>query len=162
MIGQTISHYEVVEKLGEGGMGAVYKARDTELGRFVAIKVLREGALASEDQRRRVRNEARAASVLNHPNIVTIYEIVHAEALDCIVMEYIDGKPLDKLIPKGGGLPLQQILDYALPIASGLAAAHEAGIVHRDLKPQNVLVTAAGLPKLVDFGLARLAAPKPV
>jgi len=112
MIGQTIGRYTILEKLGEGGMGVVYNARDNELGRFAALKILREGALATEVQRKRVRNEARAASVLNHPNIVTVYEILHDGQLDCIVMEYIEGRPLHQLIP-AGGMALSHVLDYA-------------------------------------------------
>jgi predicted Ser/Thr protein kinase len=159
--GHTIGHFAILEKIGEGGMGTVFKARDTDLGRLVAVKVLRSGLLTSEDHRRRVRNEARAASVLNHPNIVTIYEILHVDGQDLIVMEYIDGRPLHTLISPGG-LPREKVMDYAISIGNGLAAAHDAGIIHCDMKPHNVLVSSAGVPKIVDFGLAKLAITKTI
>ncbi|MBI1792212.1 MAG: protein kinase, partial [Acidobacteria bacterium] len=155
MTGRTLSHYQVLEKLGEGGMGVVYKARDLELGRLVALKVLTAEAMASEDRKRRFIQEARAASALNHPNIITIYEIAHVDGLDCIVMEYVDGRPLKSLIPPQG-LPAREAAGYAAQIAGALAVAHGAGIVHRDIKPANILVTAAGLAKVLDFGLAKL------
>jgi Tol biopolymer transport system component/tRNA A-37 threonylcarbamoyl transferase component Bud32 len=155
MTGRTLSHYEIVEKLGEGGMGVVYKARDLQLGRFVALKFLPANRLADPQRRRRFLTEAKAVSALNHANIVTIHEIAQAEALDFIVMEYIAGTSLDRLIPKTG-LPVEEALNYAAEIADALAAAHTAGILHRDLKPGNVMVTTAGHAKLLDFGLAKL------
>jgi serine/threonine-protein kinase len=156
MIGKTISHHKIVEKLGEGGMGVVYKARDTHLDRYVALKVLPAEKVADPDRKRRFVQEAKAASALNHPNIIHVYDIDQAEGTDFISMEYVDGRTLDKLIPPKG-MPLDEALKYADQIADALAAAHAAGIVHRDLKPANVMVTEKGLIKVLDFGLAKLS-----
>ncbi len=158
MIGQTISHYTVLEKLGAGGMGEIYKAQDTRLNRFVAIKVLSGGASGDPERRRRFTQEAQAASALNHPNIITIYDVLSQDGMDLIVMEYIAGFTLDALIRKEG-MSVAKTLDCAVQMASALEAAHAAGIVHRDLKPGNVMVTATGLVKILDFGLAKLTAP---
>src|SRR5665213_234501 len=156
MVGTTISHYEVLEKLGEGGMGMVYKARDTQLGRFVAIKVLIPAAGESSDRRARFLQEARAASSLNHPNIITIHDIVAVESGDCIVMEFVRGYTMGDVL-EAQKIPVVDALKYAIQIADALAAAHGIGIVHRDLKPANVMVTPEGLAKVLDFGLAKLA-----
>jgi serine/threonine-protein kinase len=156
MVGTTISHYEVLEKLGEGGMGMVYKARDTQLGRFVAIKVLIPAAGETSDRRARFLQEARAASSLNHPNIITIHDIVAVGNGDCIVMEFVRGQTLGDVL-EAGSIPVVDALKYAMQIADALAAAHGIGIVHRDLKPANVMVTPEGLVKVLDFGLAKLA-----
>ncbi len=156
MVGTTISHYEVLEKLGEGGMGMVYKARDTQLGRFVAIKVLIPASGESSDRRARFLQEARAASSLNHPNIITIHDIVTTASGDCIVMEFVRGQTLGDMLAVGK-IPIVDSLKYAIQIADALAAAHGIGIVHRDLKPANVMVTPEGLAKVLDFGLAKLA-----
>ena len=158
MIGQTISHYTVLEKLGAGGMGEIYKAQDTRLNRFVAIKVLSSGASGDTERHRRFIQEAQAASALNHPNIITIYDVLSQDGMDLMVMEYIAGSTLDVLIPKEG-MTVGNVLGCAVQMASALEAAHAAGIVHRDLKPGNVMVTATGLVKILDFGLAKLTAP---
>ncbi len=158
MIGQTLAHYEILEPLGEGGMGVVYKARDTRLDRLVAIKVLPADRVADDKSKRRFMQEAKAASALNHPNIVTIYGIDHARDVDFIAMEYMAGRPLSQVIPLEG-LPLRAVLRYAIQIADALVAAHAAGIVHRDLKPGNVMVTESGAVKVLDFGLAKLVEP---
>ena len=155
MIGQTLSHYEIQAKLGEGGMGVVYRARDTRLDRAVAIKVLRPEAVGDPERKWRFVREARAASALNHPNIVTIHDIDSANGVDFIAMEYVEGQALDRVIPTQG-LPLEQAVSYGAQIAGALAAAHAAGIVHRDVKPANVVVTSAGQVKVLDFGLAKL------
>ncbi len=160
MIGQTLGHYEIVEKLGEGGMGVVYKARDAHLDRFVAIKVLPADKVADPDRRRRFEQEAKSASALNHPNIITIYDIDTAAGRDFIAMEYVPGRTLAELIERGR-LPPAEVMKYAVQISDALGAAHVAGIVHRDLKPANVLVTEKGLVKLLDFGLAKLTEPTP-
>ena len=157
MVGTTISHYEILKKLGEGGMGMVFKARDAQLGRFVAIKVLIAGAGDSPDHRARFVQEARAASALNHPNIITIHDILTIEAGECIVMEFVRGKTLADLI-EAGRIPAVDCLKYATQIADALSAAHNIGIVHRDLKPANVMITPEGLAKVLDFGLAKLSA----
>ncbi|MGO9228361.1 MAG: serine/threonine-protein kinase [Bryobacteraceae bacterium] len=158
MIGQTISHYTVLEKLGAGGMGEIYKAQDTRLNRFVVIKVLSGGTSGDPERRRRFIQEAQAASALNHPNIITIYDVLSQDGVGMIVMEYIAGSTLDVLIPQEG-MSAGKVLDCAVQMASALEAAHAAGIVHRDLKPGNVMVTATGLVKILDFGLAKLIAP---
>jgi Tol biopolymer transport system component len=153
--GARLGPYEVVAPLGSGGMGEVYRARDTRLGRGVAIKVLPAERMADEHRRARFVQEARAASALNHPHIVTIYDIASAEGTDFIVMELVPGKTLDALIPRHG-MRLGEVLPIAIPLADALAAAHGAGIVHRDLKPANVMVTPEGVVKVLDFGLAKL------
>ncbi len=155
MIGRTISHYRILEKLGQGGMGVVYKAHDLHLDRFVAVKFLHEGRVADEERRRRFAIEAKAASALSHPNIITIHDIDSESGICFIVMEYIVGKALSDLIGPEG-LPLEAALNFAAQTASALAAAHGAGIIHRDLKPANVMVCDNGVVKVLDFGLAKL------
>jgi serine/threonine protein kinase len=154
MIGKTLGHYRIVEKLGAGGMGVVYKARDTHLDRFVALKILPAEKVADPDRRRRFVQEAKAASALNHPHIVTIHDIDEADGVHFIAMEYVDGKTLDQHIPRHG-MRLNEALKVAVQMADALAAAHEAGIVHRDLKPGNLMVTEKGQVKVLDFGLAK-------
>lgn len=158
MLGQQIAQFRIVEKLGEGGMGVVFRARDTYLDRDVALKIISSRASADPQRRERFIREAKAASGLNHPCIVTIYEIGHAEGVDFIAMEYIGGRTLRDLIGPQG-LPLKDALAYAAQIADALASAHAAGIVHRDLKPANIMVTERGLVKVLDFGLAKLVEP---
>jgi len=158
MVGRTISHYEILEELGRGGMGVVYCARDQKLDRLVALKVLPAEHVADEHRLRRFIREAQAASALNHPNIVTIYEIANAEGVEFIAMEFVRGATLRELIPPGG-MTLADALNYANQIASGLAAAHDSGIVHRDIKPANIMITKSGHVKLLDFGLAQIEQP---
>ena len=158
MIGQALGHYRIEAKLGEGGMGVVYRAHDTHLDRPVAIKVLRPTSTANPERRRRFQQEARAASALNHPHIIHIYDIASSAGMDYIVMEFVDGKTLDQLIARNG-LPVKELLKYAVPVAGALACAHAAGIVHRDLKPANIMIGADGCVKLLDFGLAKLIEP---
>ena len=158
--GQTFLHYRILEKIGEGGMGAVYKAQDTHLDRLVAVKVLPHDKMADPERRQRFVQEAKAASSLNHPNIIIVHDIASDRGLDFIVMEYVAGKTLDQLIGRKG-LRLAEALGYAAQIADGLAKAHAAGIVHRDLKPTNVMVTDDGRVKILDFGLAKLAEDSP-
>ncbi len=159
MIGQTLGHYRIDSKLGEGGMGVVYRAFDTHLDRAVAIKVLRPDATASPERKRRFVQEAKSASALNHPNIIHIYDIDTANLpdgpIDFIAMEFVPGKTLDQCIGKNG-LSLKDTLKYGIQIADALARAHAAGIVHRDLKPANIIVADDGRVKLLDFGLAKL------
>lgn len=154
MLGQTLGHYLIEAQLGAGGMGVVYRAHDTELDRDVALKVIPPEIL-NPTLEEAFRREARLASALNHPAIVTIYDIVHEKGLAGIVMEYLTGQTLNNLIPENG-FPVEQAVELAIQIAEGVAAAHAAGIVHRDLKPGNVLITAQGRAKILDFGLAKL------
>lgn len=156
--GETLAQYRVEAKIGEGGMGAVYRGYDTRLHRKVALKVLPPERFADLDRKRRLMMEARAASALNHPNIITIYEIGSDRGVDFIAMEYVQGKRLDELIPSKGLRPVQA-LRYAVQVADGLAKAHSAGILHRDLKPSNIMVTEEGRVKILDFGLAKVLEP---
>jgi len=153
--GQTFLHYHILEKIGEGGMGAVYKAQDTHLDRMVAVKVIPHEKLSDPERKQRFVQEAKTASSLNHPNIIVVHDIASDHDLDFMVMEYVEGKTLDQVIGRKG-MKLNDALGYAVQIADGLAKAHAAGIIHRDLKPTNIMVTEEGRIKILDFGLAKL------
>jgi serine/threonine protein kinase len=153
MIGETVSHYRILEKLGEGGMGVVDKAEDTKLKRTVALKFLPQHALGSEAQKARFLHEAQAAAALDHPNICTVHEIDDTERHTFIVMAYIDGRSLSQEIETGPP-KLDEALDIAIQVAEGLQEAHEKLIVHRDIKSANIMVTEKGQAKIMDFGLA--------
>src|SRR5688572_6561593 len=155
---ESLGHYVILSPLGSGGMGEVYVARDPKLGRKVAIKLLPVRMSAERDTLTRFTQEARSASALNHPNIVTIHEVGADDGTPFIVMEYIEGHDLRTLI-NGGPVPVSKVLDIGAQIADGLAAAHERGIVHRDLKPENIMLTRDGFAKILDFGLAKVIAP---
>jgi len=155
MIGQTISHYKILEKIGEGGMGVVYKAQDTKLDRLVALKFLPEHLLYDPTSKARFIQEAKGASAINHPNITTVYEIDEVEGKSFIAMEFIEGKSLKQLINERE-LPVNQTIDIAIQICEGLNKAHQSGIVHRDIKPENILIGKDDLVKILDFGLAKL------
>jgi len=157
MIGRTISHYEILEKLGEGGMGVVYKARDTKLGREVAIKFLPPHMSADKEARKRFIQEAKSASAIDHNHICTIYEIDETDdGSTFIVMAFYEGETLRERIDRGG-IAIDEALEIISQAAAGLAKAHGKGIVHRDIKPQNILLTRDGEVKIIDFGLAKLA-----
>src|SRR6201997_5638532 len=159
-VGSRLGPYEVLSPLGAGGMGEVWKARDPRLGREVAIKVLPASLSTDPDRLRRFEQEARAAGLLNHPNITAVYDIGTHESAPYVVTELLEGETLRSVLA-GGRLPPRKAIDYALQIARGLAAAHEKGIVHRDLKPENLFVTRGGRIKILDFGLAKLIQRQP-
>jgi serine/threonine protein kinase len=158
--GVRLGPYEILAPLGAGGMGEVYRARDERLGREAAVKVLPEAVAADPERLRRFEQEARAASALNHPNIVTIYDVGRTGGVSWIAMELVGGASLRQALA-GGALPTRKALSIGTQIAEGLAKAHGSGIVHRDLKPENVMVTSEGLVKILDFGLAKLAPELP-
>src|SRR3990172_6059288 len=153
MIGSTISHYKILDKLGEGGMGIVYKAQDTKLDRLVALKFLPDHVAVGSAELKRFVQEAKAAAGLNHPNICTIYGIEESNGKNFIAMEFVDGQTLQE---KKSSLSMKQALDVGIQIAEGLAAAHEKGIVHRDIKPENIMFRKDGRVQIMDFGLAKL------
>jgi serine/threonine protein kinase len=155
MIGETLSRYKITGMLGEGGMGVVYRAEDSELGREVALKLLPAEMADNPKRLERFRREAKAVAALNHPNIVTIHSIESVEATHFLTMELVGGESLDHIVPPGG-LPLAKVFEIAIPLADALSTAHERGIVHRDFKPGNVMVTAENRVKILDFGLAKL------
>src|SRR4051812_45826952 len=154
----TIAQYTIVSKIGEGGMGVVYRARDPKLGRDVAIKVLPASLSENADRLNRFEQEAQAAGALNHPNILSIYHIGTHAGAPYIVSELLEGETLRERMA-GGALPQRKAVDYASQIVKGLAAAHEKGIVHRDIKPDNIFITDDGRVKILDFGIAKLTAP---
>ena len=157
--GSRLGPYEILAPIGAGGMGEVYRARDAKLGRDIAIKILPAETSADPERRQRFEQEARSASALNHPNILTIYDIDSPEGSLYIAMELVEGKTVRELVASGEPLPTRKLLDIAAQVAEGLSKAHGAGIVHRDLKPENLMVSKDGYVKILDFGLAKLTEP---
>lgn len=158
MIGKNLAHYEIIDKIGAGGMGDVYRARDTRLERDVAVKVLPEEFAQDPERRKRFEREANAIAALRHPNIVTIHSVEETDGIHFLTMELVDGQPLSRLIPKGG-LSTDLFFEYAVAMADAIASAHGQGITHRDLKPANVMLDRDGRIKVLDFGLAKLLDP---
>jgi eukaryotic-like serine/threonine-protein kinase len=158
--GARIAHYHIVAALGAGGMGEVYRATDTRLGRDVALKVLPADVSASTERLERFQREARALAALDHPGIVTVYSVEEHEGVQFLTMQLVDGEQLDRVIPEDG-LPLERVIAIATALAEALAAAHDKGIVHRDLKPANVMIAKDGRVKVLDFGLARVTQQEP-
>jgi serine/threonine protein kinase len=159
MVGQTVSHYKILEKLGEGGMGVVYKAQDQKLDRPVAVKFLPSRVSSSKEEETRFVLEARATASLNHPNILSVYDIDEEDGKMFFVMEYVEGKTLKSHIASlrgAEGIPVRQAIDWTIQVAQGLKAAHEKNIIHRDIKPENIMLTKDGLLKIMDFGIAKL------
>jgi TolB-like protein/cytochrome c-type biogenesis protein CcmH/NrfG len=160
LIGRALAHYRITAAIGAGGMGEVYRATDTKLGRDVALKVLPAGMASHPERLERFQREAKALAALDHPGIVTVYSVEESEGVHFLTMQLVEGQPLDELIPEGG-MPVERILEIATALAEALAAAHDKGIVHRDLKPGNVMVATDGRVKVLDFGLAKITAPEP-
>lgn len=158
MIGKTIAHYKITAKLGSGGMGDVYRANDTKLGRDVALKVLPEKLAADPERRKRFEREARAVAALRHPNIVTIFSVEEADGHPFITMELVEGETLSATIARGG-MTLGRFFEIAIPLAEAVSSAHSQNVTHRDLKPANVMLEPTGVLKVLDFGLAKLLAP---
>jgi len=154
MIGETLGHYRILELLGEGGMGKVYRAEDTNLVRQVALKVLPDQVAANRETLARFQQEARTLAAVDHPNVVTIYSVEESAGIYFITMQLVEGRRLSEMIPRDG-MAASQFLDIVAPLAEGLAAAHERGVIHRDLKPGNIMVTDEHLVKILDFGLAK-------
>ncbi|MEJ2084949.1 MAG: protein kinase, partial [Acidobacteriota bacterium] len=155
LIGRTLAHYEIIAKLGQGGMGEVYRARDTKLARDVAVKVLPSELADSPERLERFRREAQAVAALNHPNIVTLFSVEEADGIHFLTMEYVEGVSLDRIIA-GGGIGIERFFAIAVALSGAISAAHSKGITHRDLKPANVMVTDEGAVKILDFGLAKV------
>ncbi len=156
MIGKIISHYKIIEKIGEGGMGVVYKAEDSKLDRIVALKFLPQHLTTTDTERARFLQEAKAAAALNHPNVCVIHEIHDSADEPFIVMEYVDGQTIRDIVGARGTVPLDDALKYAIQIAEALEEAHNNGIVHRDIKSENIMLNAKNQIKVMDFGLAKL------
>ena len=160
MIGEALSHYKILEKIGAGGMGEVYRAHDSKLGRDVALKVLPKEMANDPERRKRFEREARSVATLKHPNIVTIHSVEESNGTHFITMELVEGKTLSALIPENG-LSLEQFFTWGISLTDAVSSAHDKGITHRDLKPANIMLDADGRVKVLDFGLAKLLHPDP-
>jgi len=154
VLGTTLLHYRIVEKLGAGGMGEVYAADDTRLNRRVAVKILPPEMAADPERLQRFRREAQAIAALNHPNVVTLYSVEEADGVHFLTMEIVEGKTLDEVIPSGGA-PWPDFFRWSIALTDAVAAAHQQGVIHRDLKPRNIMIGANGRLKVLDFGIAK-------
>ena len=156
MIGQLVGQFQIIEKLGSGGMGTVYKAKDTKLNRMVAIKALNQNVTSQSNAYKRFKNEAQISAQISHPNVASLYDFIQDKGRSYLIMELVKGETLEQIILKDGKMDQEKALDYIIQVLNGLKEAHSLGILHRDLKPSNIMITKSGFAKLMDFGIAKM------